>query len=239
MKSIHHYLSVNPYSRPGTALGDVRLIVIHYVANPNTSAKANRNYFENLKWQARRSYVAQIPRDENLPASHVSEEDVKETSRIDDVDMIPSSLMFQKQAPRYASSHDIIDLNGDLYHCIPYNEVAYHTGSSLPYTKGSQQVYTPMVWEKLSGTYHVKPNPNMHSIGVECTHIDQKGQMSDATYHRLVDWCAHMLSRYNLPLDALCLHRDVVGWKKCHRFFVDSPMEWRVFCEKVQRKMFA
>ena len=41
-------LPLNPNSRPGTVLEEVNGIVIHYVGNPNTSAKANRNYFANL-----------------------------------------------------------------------------------------------------------------------------------------------------------------------------------------------
>lgn len=42
-------LTVNEYSRPGTALKKVKGIVIHYTANPGTGAAANRNYFEGLK----------------------------------------------------------------------------------------------------------------------------------------------------------------------------------------------
>ena len=45
------FLTVNPYSRPGTKREHVRDIVIHYVANPGTSAIQNRNYFEGLKDQ--------------------------------------------------------------------------------------------------------------------------------------------------------------------------------------------
>ena len=43
------FLTPNEYSRPQTPLGKVKNIVIHYVANPGTSAENNRNYFENLK----------------------------------------------------------------------------------------------------------------------------------------------------------------------------------------------
>lgn len=44
------FLTVNPYSRPGLALTDTpQYIVIHYTANPGSSAQDNRNYFENLK----------------------------------------------------------------------------------------------------------------------------------------------------------------------------------------------
>lgn len=42
-------LTVNEYSRPGIALERVNGIVIHYTANPGTSAQDNRDYFEGLK----------------------------------------------------------------------------------------------------------------------------------------------------------------------------------------------
>lgn len=42
-------LTVNPYSRPGKETGKIEGIVIHYTANPGSSAKANRDYFESLK----------------------------------------------------------------------------------------------------------------------------------------------------------------------------------------------
>lgn len=43
------FLTENEYSRPTTSLKKVNGIVIHYVANPGSSAMDNRNYFENLK----------------------------------------------------------------------------------------------------------------------------------------------------------------------------------------------
>ena len=42
-------LTVNPYSRPSTATGKIKNIVVHYTANPGTTALQNRNYFEGLK----------------------------------------------------------------------------------------------------------------------------------------------------------------------------------------------
>lgn len=42
-------LTVNPYSRPGYKLEKVNGIVVHYTANPGTTAMQNRNYFEGLK----------------------------------------------------------------------------------------------------------------------------------------------------------------------------------------------
>lgn len=43
------YLTPNEYSRPGKKLKEVKGIVLHWVANPGTSAEANRKYFENRK----------------------------------------------------------------------------------------------------------------------------------------------------------------------------------------------
>lgn len=42
-------MTPNKYSRPQIPLEKVEKIAIHYIGNPNTSALANRNYFENQK----------------------------------------------------------------------------------------------------------------------------------------------------------------------------------------------
>jgi len=42
-------LTPNPYSRPQMALEKVKGIVVHYTANPGTTAAQNRSYFEGLK----------------------------------------------------------------------------------------------------------------------------------------------------------------------------------------------
>lgn len=42
------YIPENPYSRPGTKLSRVEGIVVHYVANPGTTAEQTRNYFAGL-----------------------------------------------------------------------------------------------------------------------------------------------------------------------------------------------
>ena len=42
-------LTSNEYSRPGTPLEKVKGIVVHYTANPGTTAKNNRDYFQGLK----------------------------------------------------------------------------------------------------------------------------------------------------------------------------------------------
>lgn len=49
MEIIDKLLTVNRYTRPGTRRSKTTAIAVHYVANPGTSAIANRNYFENCR----------------------------------------------------------------------------------------------------------------------------------------------------------------------------------------------
>ncbi|MEF9960638.1 MAG: peptidoglycan recognition family protein [Niameybacter sp.] len=53
-----HFLTPNPYSRPQIPLTSIKKLVIHWVANPMSSALANRNYFENLKAGTRGFYAS-------------------------------------------------------------------------------------------------------------------------------------------------------------------------------------
>lgn len=52
------YLTVNEWSRPGTPLEKIRGVVIHYVGNPGTTARANRNYFESLSSGTEETYAS-------------------------------------------------------------------------------------------------------------------------------------------------------------------------------------
>ncbi|WP_258074369.1 hypothetical protein [Brevibacillus laterosporus] len=51
------------------------------------------------------------------------------------------------------------------------------------------------------------------------------GKMTSETYQSLVDFCVQLLKRYNLTENDLWLHKEVVGWKVCHRWFVNNPDE--------------
>lgn len=44
-----HYLTPNTYSRPQIKLKRINGVVVHYTANPGTSADNNRSYFEGLR----------------------------------------------------------------------------------------------------------------------------------------------------------------------------------------------
>lgn len=45
---MEEFLTPNEYSRPGIALENINGIVVHYTANPGTTAQQNRSYFEGL-----------------------------------------------------------------------------------------------------------------------------------------------------------------------------------------------
>lgn len=48
---LEELIEKNPFSRPARPIDEVKGIVLHWVANPGTSAMANRNYFDSLKKQ--------------------------------------------------------------------------------------------------------------------------------------------------------------------------------------------
>ena len=48
MNIIDKLLTINKYSRTGERQNKIEYIVVHWVGNANTSATANRNYFNNL-----------------------------------------------------------------------------------------------------------------------------------------------------------------------------------------------
>lgn len=49
MQIIHDFLTKNEYSRPGKKLQKVLAVVIHWTANPDATAKQNRDFFEAKK----------------------------------------------------------------------------------------------------------------------------------------------------------------------------------------------
>lgn len=51
------FIDVNKYSRPGIKLNQVNNIVVHYVANPGTTAEQNRSYFAGLANQTGSSKI--------------------------------------------------------------------------------------------------------------------------------------------------------------------------------------
>lgn len=138
----------------------------------------------------------------------------------------------------YGSAHYIVDLNGDVLYIVPENEVAFHCGSSQT-DPASGKIYTDLARSKF-GQYAIdykNLSPNSVTLGIECCHVDISGKMNQATYDSLVELTATLCKKYKLdPVEDVLLHKGIVGWKQCHKWFVNNPTEWEVFKNKVKEK---
>lgn len=154
-------LTENPYSRPGIPITAINGIVIHYTANPGSSAIDNRNYFENLK-----------DRQDNQ-----------------------------------VSSHFVIGTEGEIVQCIPSSEIAYASNSR-----------------------------NDDTLSIECCHLDETGQFTDATYQSLVELVGWLCKRFDISVDNVIRHYDVTG-KDCPRYFVQNPDAWTQLKADIQAQI--
>lgn len=147
------YLTPNKYSRPGKSLDKVNGVVVHYTANPGSSAKENRNYFEGLR----------------------------------------------KKGTRYASSHFVVGLEGEIVQCVPLNEIAYASNKR-----------------------------NDDTISIEVCHPDSSGKFNETSYESLVELVAWLCNEYGLEKDDIIRHYDVTG-KMCPKYYVKHPKLWKQF----------
>ncbi|MGD6876750.1 peptidoglycan recognition protein family protein [Bacillus infantis] len=175
MQIIEKLLTVNPYSNPNKPLNKVKAIVIHWVANPLSSAEANRNYFENRKYGK----------------------------------------------TNYGSAHYIVE-GTKVVQCLPLNKMAYHVGSTT---------YTQSALRNLSSY------PNNCSVGIEMTHPDSTGKPTDSTYKTTVELTAFLCNKFGLTEKNIWTHQQVVGWKNCHKYYVDNPKEWVRFISDVAKEL--
>lgn len=123
---------------------------------------------------------------------------------------------------RFASSHEIIGLNGEVVICIPKNEVAFHAGATS---------YKARVHDLLSSS------PNRHLYGIEVCHPNWEGKFSDATYKTLVERVADLLIDFKLKPsnNTIWRHFDVTG-KDCPRFYVQNPKEWEKLVSDITKR---
>jgi N-acetylmuramoyl-L-alanine amidase CwlA len=94
------YLDPSPYNRPQVPMQKIEALVIHYIGNANTSAMANRNYFNNLP-----KINAAVTARNNTP-----------------------TVIRRKEQLTYASAHYLIGLEGEILAVIPETEIAYTAG---------------------------------------------------------------------------------------------------------------
>jgi N-acetylmuramoyl-L-alanine amidase CwlA len=170
-------LTPNKWSRPQKKVNKIKGVVIHWVANPKSTAVANRNFFENRK--------------------------LGKTN--------------------FGSAHFIVGLKGEIIQCLPYDEMAYHVGSTEPYASAALS--------------RLSSYPNDCTIGIEMCHPDATGKPTLETFHATVELAAFLLKKYGLTYKDLWLHKEVVNWKDCHKYYVDNPLEWNNFKLSVNEEM--
>jgi N-acetylmuramoyl-L-alanine amidase len=145
---------------------------------------------------------------------------------------------FENGCPKekhYSSAHYIIDLNGDIYHAVPDNEVAYHCGSSQPDPR-SGKIYTDWAREKF-GIYALRPDinsPNNCTIGIEMCVIDSRGNYTPETLGAARELVAKLLKENRLTIEDVGTHNKVVGWKDCPRLWTEMPELFEEFKEAVR-----
>ena len=100
----------------------------------------------------------------------------------------------------YASSHLVMGLNGEIYHIVPFNEIAYTTNDA-----------------------------NYYSIGVECATTGSDDHYTDEEYVSMVKTGAWLAQTYKRdPRKDFIRHYDVTR-KVCPRYFVNNVKAWEQF----------
>jgi hypothetical protein len=105
---------------------------------------------------------------------------------------------------------------------MPLNEMAYAVGSTT---------YPQEAIDRL-GSY-----PNNSTLSIEMCVLDDNGNMNPITVQNTKELCVKLLQDCGLTENDLWLHKEVVGWKECHKFYCDHPNEWQAFKNDVGRML--
>ena len=97
--------------------------------------------------------------------------------------------------------------DGKIVQCIPSTEVAYASNSR-----------------------------NDDTLSIECCHIDETGEFTDATYLSLVRLTGWLCYRFNLTEEDVIRHYDVTG-KICPKYYVENPKQWEKFKKDVKTQI--
>ncbi len=119
----------------------------------------------------------------------------------------------------YGSAHFCVEMDGDIYQYLPQDEMAYHVGS---------ETYTAY-------GLSLSSYPNNCTIGIEMSHLDWEGQMTEETWTKSVALTGALLQEYELDIEDITTHNAVVGWKDCPRWFFNHPSELLRFKKDVKK----
>jgi N-acetylmuramoyl-L-alanine amidase len=138
-----------------------------------------------------------------------------------------------------SSAHCVIDEDGTIVQVMSWDEVAYHVGSAQP-DPVSGRIYTDLA-RAMFGGYASNPkttSPNHVTIGIEMATTDADGTYTPETVAAAVELCAQLCATYSLdPSADIVRHYDVVGWKKCPKWYVDHPEDLAAFHAAVATKL--
>lgn len=119
----------------------------------------------------------------------------------------------------YGSAHDIVGLDGEVLHVVPYDEMAYHVGADN---------YLPPALS-MFGAY-----PNATTLGIEMTHPEWDGKPTPETLLATAELCAVLCATYRIdPIRNIQTHSWVTGKQTvrgpCHKWFVEHPDDLQAF----------
>lgn len=135
---------------------------------------------------------------------------------------------------RYASCHYCIGALGEIEQCIPEDEIAYHCGSSKP-DPASGKIYTDLARRMFDKYATATWSPNYVTLGIEVSHIDMYGTVSEIARASLIKLCHELCGRYSLDANTQIIrHFDIVGWKSCPRYWVDHPDDWVLLKKQIE-----
>ena len=131
--------------------------------------------------------------------------------------------------PKHSSAHFIIDHNGDIYHAVPENEVAYHCGAT-EYTDWAKKKFGHFVSDP------TKNSPNNCTLGIEMC-IDGQGNFTAETLEATIELVSKLLTQNNLTTEDIGYHNLVVGTRTCPLPWVKNPELFEEFKDRVREKM--